>query len=447
MKKLLALGMGSLALAAGVNAQTLEERVEALEFASYEDIFRFSGQIETRYDSITTEIKDEGSPLTTADDVDDTFHGQFWRNWLRLNMEAKASDRLTFYGRLAAAYYQNRQSSYGGLTIGSSLGEGSSATNAGSEAYFERFFVNYKMTDSTTLTFGRMPTANGTPYHMERNEGMGGAYPFYGYNSLLDGIAISHSFMNNFSAKLVYTPFTFRNEGSSTSKTYAKAEDGTGQEIDILSDVFAVILDYNKSNTSYARAANFTLFYLNLDEETSFALTENGGSENGKQTDLRLGLERFVFAAELNGVAGSKFDFGLQVMQETTKSDGLLNLAASTEVGYLTNEDGDKNTDTQMMLTLRYAVTDATKVGVQYAQAGEHSFVNAGVTRHPVNFYKTPGKGYHLFVNHAFEGGLNATVGYIAHEQDYDATSAIFGEPREVDNKRQNVYTALTANF
>ncbi len=199
MKKLLLLGMSS-AFAFSAWAQTLEERVEALEYAGYEDIFRFSGQLELMYATSTEE-----------DNEDDTQgSGQAWRSWLKLDMEAKPSDKMTFYGRLSMAKFVNRMSNYTDGTLGDIDGQLDEGQNPkGSEVFIERAFVNYQASDKLVFTMGRMPTANGSPYHLTRNESSGGAYPLLSYNAFFDGGAVSYNLMDSLSVKFIYTPFQF----------------------------------------------------------------------------------------------------------------------------------------------------------------------------------------------------------------------------------------------
>lgn len=450
MKKIILLGMGTL-LASGAFAQTIEERVEALEFQGYENIFKFSGQLEMRYDSLSTKIDDDGADglaANLAPAVDDSYSKSFWRNFARINFAATPNDKLSVFGRLSASFYSNKQSEYSGLNLATSLSEGGVAGGSRStEAYFERFFVNYRFTQDFTFTFGRLPTANGTPYHLERNESQAGVYPVFAYNSLLDGVAGTYKLNPEWNLKFVYTPFTFLNEGSSTAKSYRNATNDAGEEINTTQSAFAFITEYEKGKTALARRTHVTLTYFKLNE---LALNVKD-DVTSKQTDVELGLTRLVLAAELSGVSGSKFDLAFQYILEEVESDGLYgpsSALSSIQLGYLTDEDGDTNSGTSLLLTLRYATTATSKVGIQYFQASEYSFPTDGNTKHAFSMYKVPGSGYHLFYNKAFEGGLSMNIGYATHNQTHEATaSGVFGPTRKVNNVRQDIYTSFIANF
>ena len=210
MKKLFVLGLGSL-FALSANAQSLEERVEALEFQSYGNFFKMSGQLEMRWDVANREVKDGYQSLTNlatynasataAIVADGGTPGAKYVAWaatdcgeavatgtktkdgcatykdgqkdsatlgqlfLRLNMESKPSDRLSFYGRLSMAKYMTMTSESG---IAAKTGDAFYDFSAGTSPrdasiWVERAFANYKTSNNGVFTFGRLPTINGAP--------------------------------------------------------------------------------------------------------------------------------------------------------------------------------------------------------------------------------------------------------------------------------------------
>ena len=228
MKKLIILGMSSL-FAFGASAQSLEERVEALEFANYENIFKFSGQLEVEYSTATVKDNDNDTEQTA----------QFWKNWLKLDMAAAPSQKLQFFGRLSMGKLTNRISEETSTSF-AQLDQGQSLNN--SELYVERAFVNYMATDKLAFTFGRLPTANGSPYNMTRNESSGGAYPLLSYNAFFDGLALSYQVTPELSAKFIYTPFQYIMGTSAT--TGAANKTTSGKDVDSPSDTWSAMLDY-----------------------------------------------------------------------------------------------------------------------------------------------------------------------------------------------------------
>ncbi len=150
MKKLLTTTTMSMLVVAGAQAQTLEERVEALEYKSYENFLKVSGELEMRFDSVNRNNKEGytyitdatayGTDLGTAaaSSATATFLGtECGENWttnnskdgcvtlgddqkdnatyarmfMNLNIESNPSNRLTFFGRLSMAKYLSEISS------------------------------------------------------------------------------------------------------------------------------------------------------------------------------------------------------------------------------------------------------------------------------------------------------------------------------------------------
>ena len=250
MKKIISIS-SLLILNATAGAQTLEERVEALEYAGYENIFKFSGQLEMAYSTVTTEDKKNDTKAS----------GQAWRSWLKLDMAAKPSDKMQFYGRLSMAKLMNRMSAYSDGSVGDingQLEEGQGLKN--SEVYVERAFINYYATDKLTFSMGRLPTANGTPYSLTRNESSGGAYPLLAYNAFFDGVALSYSVTPEFATKFVYTPLQFEMGSSATGTANTTTSGGSAKTP---TDVFSILLDYDTTNMSWTRRFNLTFQFLN----------------------------------------------------------------------------------------------------------------------------------------------------------------------------------------
>lgn len=438
MKKLLILGMSSV-FAFGAAAQSLEERVEALEFANYERFFSWSGQLETEYSTVTSNDKDDDKKTS----------GQSFKNWLKLDMASKPSDRIQFFGRLSMAKLSNRMSEYTDGAFGDidgQLDEGQTMKN--SEVYVERAFINYAATDKFTFTMGRLPTANGTPYHLTRNESTAGAYPFLSYNAFFDGMALSYQLTPELSAKFIYTPFQFL---MGSSKTGTANTTSSGKTLDTPTNTYSVMLDYETLKMSWTRRMNVVFHYVKVNNlGLDIDDTNNAGTSTG-QTDFTFNISRAVLAAEFNGILGSKFDLGVQTMSMVhnttnpwTSADGV----GGTVDRYFLSDDGAEKSAQIHVLTLRYEINSNNKVGVQITQSSQHAFASDLVSKTPISFYGVAGTGTHLFYNRTFEGGLKMNVGVYSVQQDYKApVGAVFGEREDSDIQSTAAYTNFVANF
>lgn len=438
--KLALLGAMTFSLtASAATMKELEQRIEDLEFKGYEDIFKFSGQVELRYDLIKAEDNDK--------DQNRTSHAV--RLWSFLDMESSPSKKLSFYGRLAMAKHLNNMSNTeaGGIDT---LAEGQDANYGNSDVFFQRAFVNYQFTNNLAFTFGRLPTANGTPYHLTRNESVGGAYPLLAYNAFLDGAALSYG-MGNWNFKVVYTPFTFRADSAKSAADHDAFEDtDTG--------LYASVGYEKEKNLSWARrfAVQFSYFTGDVPIRANDLHVDNGAASTSpialdQLSDARFIVQRAVLNIEVNQLLNTKFDFNLQLMTNNVGTGGsvdvFLNDTATTKVSssYFLSDDGSKVSGNAGILTVRYAINDNNKVGIQYSQGSKNSFASDIVGKESVEAV-VPGTAYHLFYNHTFNGGLRMNVGYQANQIDYFAPESA-GKRKEVDITNSSIYTAFVADF
>jgi hypothetical protein len=211
------------------------------------------------------------------------------------------------------------------------------------------------------------------------------------------------------------------------------------------------MLDYEKLNMSWARKMNIVLHYIKVNK-LGLAIndTDNAGTSTG-QTDFNFDISRAVLAVELSGVAGSKFDLGLQLMNMTHNTNSPWTVAdgvGGTNDYYFLSDDGAEKTAQISVLTVRYGINATNKVGIQYTQSSQDAFASDLVSKTPIGFYGVAGSGYHVFYNKAFEGGLNMNLGVYQVQQDYAApVGGVFGEREDADIESTAAYTSFVANF
>lgn len=445
MKKIIACVMSSF-IALGAIAQTLEERVEALEYAGYEDVFRFSGQLEMRFDSVDIDNKDSYESITNLT----TFLGSGgangkttspssdWNNgyakmFFKLNMSAKPSDRLSFFGRLSTAKHLNAFNSEGTQNDDFQELSAGVTTRDNASVWLERAFVNYAISDSLTFTFGRLPTVGGAPKHLSKNEAMAGAYPTQAYSAIFDGMALTHSKKTDsgaiHSARMVWTPTTRPNLASDTAVTGAD-----GQKVSSMDDWLALMYEFEKTNTSFARKSHLITQYMKASGSAS------------SQSALALDLQRYVVYWELLGIMNSNFDFALSYSLNQIENKGELH--SSFPKGYLGLEDGESASGSSYSLTTRYSINENSKIGFEYVSTEDTAFTFDAVSTLPINMYGNFGSGYHLFYNRKFDGGLKWNLGYMSFNQDttYKYVGLI-GDKVDIDKTTTAVYTGFVADF
>jgi hypothetical protein len=142
----------------------LEERSEAADWASR---FQFSGDFRTRADAYSADGAAFINPQTGAAESRDYSNGSLLTNRLRLNMEAKAAENLTFKGRLAMykvwgmeSYPRNDMHSWWPQFDGNV-----SRTPSDNALRVDRAFINWTNIADMPVWFsiGRRPTTDGMP--------------------------------------------------------------------------------------------------------------------------------------------------------------------------------------------------------------------------------------------------------------------------------------------
>lgn len=489
------------------NAQTLEERVEALEFKSYENFFKVSGSLEMRYDFVDrknngdayTVINDTGAygaslqnaiavglgtglPGGDANTIQQTIGGQFaaagcgqaigttgvtkdgcttvaedqsdnsryGRMFFNLDFESTPSDKLTFYGRLSMAKYVSEISRTGSGSRTDAFGDLAAGATAGdASVWVERAFANYKMTDDLTFTFGRLPTIDGAPKHHHNNTPMAGSYPILAFSAIFDGMALTQTFGNHL-VRVIYSPLSTPNFRDNITRQ----NNESGDRLDRMIDTFAFMYEYQNNQVSFAK--NF-----------HFIFTDNNGTNMPfAGTDLELSFNRMSWYAEAVGVADSNFDLIVHGVSTTTKSRGVLNSKApglGAEVPTLTTradgtwlgikDEGGESTGSAFGLLVKYNFRTKSWlknsiIGVEHFQGEEGAFLYDSANLDPVAMYATYGTAQRLFFAKDFDGGLKWNLQYMTQQSDYQyPLSGLIGTAQEIDRTTSFVSSSFTAYF
>lgn len=461
MKKIIS-SLAVLALTAPAFAQdtkALESRIEALELARDLNWVKLGGSLETRYDYLDYERNKDyklngGNALGGLDVTKGGRNDSYYRMWANINMEAKPSDRLTFFGRLSMAKYFSVLGSNGQPTSSfADLSDGQSMNR--SYLFMERAFVNYSIDKNWTFTMGRLPTIDGPNKHIALNQQIMGNYPTLAYSAILDGFALTHATQPSSDSvlrtKLIYTPLQNVNyAGTGTSNL----RDANGDQIRTSSDFVSLLVEYEKYNASWFKK-NMTIFQALRGEQNPFYNNTAAGTANGKGTsDLYVSVNRFVLYSDFEKIAGTNFDFAAQVMYSQVNSRGsLINGVPGVVVGWGTDKRNDDQTGYASVITARYQLDlpslNRPKVGVEWFHSSEDAYVYDAANVNPINMYGSQDADvYHLFYNHTFDGGLALNTGYMYRKQNsIRGFSNVLGANQDVDNKDQNVYVSLLATF
>jgi hypothetical protein len=448
MKKLF-LGLGLVA-ATAASAQTLDERVEALEYKSYENFLKVKGQLEVRYDTLTNKTEQDDSQGAAFSKSESS--EQYWRAFMQIDTESNPTSKLSVYTRLQATKFMNANGT-ATTSVFPDLVDGQD-NSVSSQPFFTRFFANYKFTENDIFTFGRLPTFNGTPFNIKRGEATDGTYPIFAYNNIIDGMAYTRLIQTGESSQLalraIYMPWT-RIEGGNPV-TANSANNNFNEDIEPTTNIVSVMAEYTDNKPSWARKFNTIVQYLGVDGNVSANFNDLTGTntDSGKDTNFRQKVDRVVFTAEAYGIMESKFDLGLQYGTSTISANGLYQIpngVGGTRGVGIFSDNGEEVTGSMVSGWFRFNMNPSNKFVVLFAQ-GEDFYVNNSLTRDLVDIYSNNGLGYQLVWNHMFDGGLNMSVGYINKQRDQNSVGLnVFGEPKDSDINDQALYTSFVANF
>ena len=472
--------------------QSLEERVENLEYAGYENWFKFGGSLEYRFDSVEREYKKgytaigfDGSNTTrTAGDKVETDHH---RLFAELDIEAKPSDKLTFYGRLAATKYFNTLNKGGGQYADeAAFGELSEGAQAGnSRIFLERAFVNYNLMKTLTLSVGRLPTIDGAPKHYSEARPMMGNYPNLAFAGVFDGLALTYNkvFMGtSFKLRGIYTPFNQRN----VSLPYDKLKDGTaglsGNEVDESTDVYSIMFEAEKENLSWVKRVHFIYQYLyfnglyalnggssirdigagggvaNLGTNPT-STTPDGQVETYYDTSsATLGLERHVLNLEFQGLFNTGLNFGISWFTGNTKGEGAYTstlLSTATQGAFTTGtwygaSDVDVDGDA-LVLNVSYnfkKLRNAT-FGFEYMDSDPDAFLYDSASKNRVGFYTARGdSSIHLYWVQPVDQNFKVRVGWQeVNNKARNLVGGYIGPKDEIDDTATAFYSSLQFFF
>jgi hypothetical protein len=454
MKKLIILGM-STAFAMNASAQSLEDRVEALEYAGYESYTKVGGRLEYRFDSTRSEWgKDQTYLNTGAGILQSNNKGRvtgsgYQTVLLNLNIESKPSDKLTFYGKLSMAKYTNHLSDKSGAksedTSFNDLSRGTTASS--SDIFVERAFINYNVTKNLTFTLGRLPTSQGAPYHFSEGSTRKGNYPILAFGGHWDGVAATYNLGSGQSFKLVYTPVSSFNPAKGASEPI---QDSDGNAVDSNSNAYTAIYELERANTLGARNFYFLASYYSLKDMPTLP-NDGAASATNIPSNLYLSLDRISLYGEWNGIADSKFDAAFHAVQSSTKTKGQFDTTALGlgKLGWMSNSDSDTLTDTAYGVLFRYSLTATSKIGYEYFTAGKNVFLYDPTNQNGASIYTTiGGSAQHVFYQQDFDGGLKVVLGHIMKQSDYSRkVFGLFGDAEKADITSSNSYARFIASF
>lgn len=389
---------------------TLEERIAELEASQSLNTFKFSGTLITRFDGITVDDKAVGG--SKIQDLN------YFRMVAQLNMSADVAENMQFYGRLTTSKLMNAWSRQGtASTIGADMNAADNYTS--SAVVLEKAYVDWKISESTYLSVGRLPTVDGQPFNYHDGRARLGTYPMLVYNSVLDGFAGTYKFNigdnKSLAARAVYTPFTNAWVGSSAylkrptqdTTTSSGQVVSSGRKVETTNNTVAAQLEYSNQGSSWANNIGVIVQYLDVPQ----VIYPSGA---GVST-LSIGLKNTSVAMEFQGVAGSNSDLSLSYLGTTYRSKGLMT-TSNGNVGLGTTSSDKTFNGNTVLLSYRYN-TQSWIYGAEVVAGSDDALYTNNAGEDLIGFYGVRGTGYHAYLTKKINGGASLRFGYMLKDE------------------------------
>lgn len=498
MKKLMILAMSSV-FATGAHAQSLEERVEALEYKGYENFFKMSGQMEMRFDVVTRE---HGKRYDQTTDLSDHATSVITQKTIAAAIRNGAgAAAATAYNNLANA--TDCGNTLTGAAVNSALGSTVLATDGtndlaknGCTTYkdgqkdgnsFNRMFVNLDMESNPTnkMTFyGRLTAAKFMGLASQSGTAPNSADPFYDFRAgqipVDSQLWLERAFVNyNIGESGVFSfgrlptiegaPTNLRTnqpwQGNYPLAAYSGIFDGVaythgfegGHSVRFVYSPFALINfdDQIAGDANENDRSDVWTFMYEIDKRVSFArrfhavLMHSSIYNLGLSgSELLLNLDRTSFYAEFLGIADTGWDFAFSYQTSKTASENNLGNNGNCFGGWVSGECGDSTaTGAGYGFILRYGFSSKIKAGVEYYANDKDTFAVDIANNEIATFFANYGSGTRIFYVHDLSGGLKVQTEYTMMQTDYVRGTALVGEATEVDIQTNVATLRLISNF
>ncbi len=422
--------------------QVLKDKVEELEFKSYENYTRVGGTIENSF----MNYKREDKKATSANDKFKRFNR--FMTAADIDIAAIPTSDLSAYLRVSMKKFWNRQT----VTPVPGSGDGTkNGTNSfgdfrvspgSSLMYLARAFIKYEFIPTWTFSVGRLPTVGGSPKEYLTGGAEGAAYHTLAMSAAMDGAAIAKTYRfandSTLGARFAYTPWSYYNSDHLVIEDHVEASDTSGVKVKPNNTAYTFIVDYKTSKLNFAKNAKFLYQLFAWDEVFIGAPTTSS---------LRVSVVKHIFAFDFKNLFKSKFDFNIAYANIKTKSKGSFSGLGGV-LCVSTNIQSCKVKGDIITFVTKYNFTSKLALGYQYFKQDSTAFAfDTDAMGH--NFFSTPGSTSHrLFTYYKFNDFLTTSIGYLKTKVKSKAPVIdLIGERSTVDRKTSGIDIRLIAKF
>lgn len=397
--------------ATSAHAQTMEERLEALEEKALLDSFEFGGMFNAKYQNTVTQV-------SGADEK----KYNYWTLMGHINVNSEVNENINFYSQIGISKIFNNfiQADYTSATVGGTTdGVGAlspSSAHRQDKAFFKRFYIDYKWSDKLIMSVGRLPTGGGNPTNFQDGVARQSTYPQFAYNAQFDGLALTYRLNDNMSFRVINTPF-HNSVGAGTigSTVYRGSASGsptTAEEVEEHIDFTAYQFDWN---TKFSWTKNFNLVYQHVNSASVVFDKPLLGAAYISAAETSYSINWHTLYIEMLGLANSNFDLALSHLQSGVKIANLGGVAAANQL--------DKTVG-NTHINLKYNIGES-HVGAEFWDIPRYSSYFDSASEWFGGPYATQGKHYHIYYTMRRHGNTAFRVGYMNLDQEYKSVFSL----------------------
>lgn len=451
-------------------AQSIEQRVEALETNQLLNAFKFNGTLTTQYDSVEKgEDEDTSAAVAVEEETLSLYRMKF-----SLDVAAEMDSKFQFYGRLTASKVMNEVYSGKSGAYDTDFTDDFSAGSKydSSAVYVERAYANIGLIDNLTFSFGRLPTINGSPTQFHDDLPRQGTYPKMAYSAILDGFALSYNYGISSNQKLalraLYTPLNNVKRTGYNGYTQPNHANQSTDKLNQNTSTYTFMADYTQTQAGWADSFNAVAQYVNVNNlEIDDQKTASGYSNS----DLFLDYTYVNLYLEALNVFSSGLDIALShtITTADNKAGGVdvdfsaLGGGTNTYGIYCSGEACGEVKGNASLIALKYklpvAMLKNPSVGLEYLKSDKNYFFNDYSNDDVLDFYTTVGTGMHVYYTQPINSYVKLSVGMMQQNIEHGsevglfaggtvkAKTGILGDRANADVENTSMYARLRADF
>ncbi|MFH1214879.1 MAG: DUF3373 family protein [Pseudomonadota bacterium] len=445
-------------LAGDVN--NIYDTLDVVETKALQDRINWGAELRTRVDNYKLSdlsgvdaviLKNpDGSLRMVAPNGDNEYDDNNWTNRIRLNMDAKINQTLSFHGRMTV--FKNWGDS--DITSTALFNDMNRAHRPGTSGVkLDRAYIDWvpDFILPVAVTIGRHPSTEGPPVEYKENRQRQSTYPSLLFDAENDGIVVTlglerYTGLKNSGWRFAYGKGYHSDDDDSSSFSFFDDGNEAGD-----TDMYATFLE---SEIPGLKNSLVVLSYAHLTDLPSSFL--------GAESPVSLGdMDLYGVHLQASNLVESNFDVFVSWAANKTDANGeraIFRDVADTPwgtidipAGLLTDDGQDDRSGHSIFAGLRYNIPYAPfhnpKIGFEYNHGSKYWMSMTMASTEMFNKLATRGDAYELYYIQPVNENLFFRLGYTKIEYDYTGSGSHLGQPQETDAELSNYYLLMDCRF